>query len=89
MNNIEHEILFNASWSAVDQSILYRYESSETLEGTLSLLNLQGQILWRKENISTEKVTGKIPASSLSPGLYLLEMKTLNGESRTLKVMKN
>lgn len=89
VSNIDHEILFNASWSAVDQSILYSYESSEILEGTLSLLNLHGQVLWRKENISTEKVTGKIPASSLSPGLYLLEMKTLDGGSRTLKVMKN
>jgi len=89
LDNTEQVFLFNASYSTADQTINYNYESVRELPGKLSLSDLQGRILWTQEMKSEKKSDGKIPASSLSPGIYLLQMKTDSGFSKSIKVLRN
>jgi hypothetical protein len=80
---------FNATYYAWDENIIYKIESIEAIDPTICLLDLQGRNLWTERPNSTKFISGKIPASMLSQGIYLLEMKTRNGISKTIKVMKN
>ena len=89
IGNPDVGVSFSATYSSSDQAFVYQIESKESLNGKVYLIDLQGRTLWKEELKLNKEMRGIIPASSLSPGIYLLQMKTLNGESGTLKVMKN
>ena len=83
----EQAVSFNATYSASDEKIIYSLESVEVINGSLSLLDLQGRILWTEKINATKFIIGKIPASNLSMGIYLLRMSSGNGGVKTIKVV--
>jgi len=78
---------FSATYLTVNHSIKFRYLLESPDAAIVSLYDAVGR---KMENISVERSSGtemEIPVNALSRGVYLLNLKTGKGESRTIKVI--
>ena len=78
---------FNASYSSLSGSIIFNFSFDESEASTVSLYDITGRKI---DVISIEKsIRGlhQIKSPGISPGLYLLNLKTESGKNATVKVM--
>jgi hypothetical protein len=61
------------------------YNGTQSKLNAISIVNLQGQLVFKSENLDTND----IELSELNSGLYFITITDSNGFSETIKVIKN
>jgi hypothetical protein len=78
---------FSATYLSSSQSIVYRYVLDSPDQGMVSLYDAVGRKIESVLVEQSARAEGELDVNKLTRGVYLLNLKTAKGESKTIKVI--